>query len=146
MLEATPRPPPPVPAPQVAALFTDKALYGKAIGCFYLVFVELEGALRKAMDADKRGFLFELFYNFLRLPSVCCLKGLRGAAVLFLMHSYPLRCCRLLWLCGRLLGTCRRSGRAAGKPDGAMLLPPVCRLSQGRAHCWGGLTLLLPPA
>lgn len=39
---------------KVAALFTDKALYGKAIGCFYLVFVELEGALRKAMDADKR--------------------------------------------------------------------------------------------
>lgn len=54
-----------MPAPQVAALFTDKALYGKAIGCFYLVFVELEGALRKAMDADKRGFLF---CNLFRLP------------------------------------------------------------------------------
>lgn len=40
--------------PQVAALFTDPVLYGKAIGCFYLVFVELEAALRKAMAADKR--------------------------------------------------------------------------------------------
>lgn len=39
---------------KVAALFTDPVLYGKAIGCFYLVFVELEAALRKAMAADKR--------------------------------------------------------------------------------------------
>lgn len=38
----------------MAALFTDRKLYGKAIGCFYLVFIELEAALRKAMDADKR--------------------------------------------------------------------------------------------
>jgi hypothetical protein len=28
--------------------------YGRAIGCFYLVFVELEAALKQAMDADPR--------------------------------------------------------------------------------------------
>ncbi|PRW60607.1 40S ribosomal S21-2 [Chlorella sorokiniana] len=43
---------------KVAALFTDRTLYGKAIGCFYLVFVELEAALRKAMDADKHSVIY----------------------------------------------------------------------------------------
>ncbi|KAI3429775.1 hypothetical protein D9Q98_010088 [Chlorella vulgaris] len=39
---------------KVAALFIDRELYGKAIGCFYLVFVELESALHKAMATDER--------------------------------------------------------------------------------------------
>ena len=38
----------------MATLFTDRQLYGQAIGCFYLVFVDLEDALRAAMKADKR--------------------------------------------------------------------------------------------
>ena len=40
--------------PQVATLFTDRQLYGQAIGCFYLVFVDLEAGLRAAMKADER--------------------------------------------------------------------------------------------
>lgn len=52
--QITGSPPCPHPTPQVAALFTDRNLHAKAIGCFYLVFLELEAALRKAMDADER--------------------------------------------------------------------------------------------
>lgn len=55
---------------KVATLFTDRQLYGKAIGTFYLVFVDLEAALQKAMDADKRvGSLREVMGPLLRVPA-----------------------------------------------------------------------------
>ncbi|KAL4422440.1 hypothetical protein ABPG75_008637 [Micractinium tetrahymenae] len=39
---------------KVATLFTDRTLYGMAIGQFYPIFVELEGALRAAVESDER--------------------------------------------------------------------------------------------
>lgn len=39
---------------KVATLFTDRTLYGMAIGQFYPIFVELEGALQHAAGSDAR--------------------------------------------------------------------------------------------
>ncbi|KAL4436102.1 hypothetical protein ABPG77_005550 [Micractinium sp. CCAP 211/92] len=39
---------------KVATLFTDRTLYGMAIGQFYPIFVELEGALQRAAESDER--------------------------------------------------------------------------------------------